>query len=152
MVDYIDMLQQKRPLSVKGAAFCYWLKANSFYLAEFIKRSRQILGYHLCGAAFNVVSLDEMYQVSVFKKRNARAAWRVRRHVFSGLRHGILIKTSEYRGDAIGRFAVLHRHLHGWTRISCGTSANGIDENQGGSFGLDGAVHLIWGKQFLYTR
>ena len=58
--------------------------------------------------AFNIMALNKMHQLTILKKGNGRAAWRVRRKMLACLAYSVHIKACKHRGKAGRLFAVLN--------------------------------------------
>src|SRR5690606_21481604 len=83
--------------------------------AELFVGHHQVVGDHLCTAAFNVVTLQEVHQLTVLEKCHGRAARWVRQEMLARLGHRIAVNASEYRYQVIGFLVTFQAEFGTWT-------------------------------------
>ena len=91
------------------------------------------------GTVFNMMALDHMHQLTIFKQGNGRRRGRIRQHALS-LFNGIDIETGKLVVNWSGLTGLLWTAIKNtWAGGSGTTTANGIDHYQRGNSWLPNA-------------
>jgi hypothetical protein len=64
-------------------------------IAKMFENLNQVITDHFGISAFNVVTLDEMNQLSVFEPGHGRGGWRIREYKFSHFGHCLAVISSK---------------------------------------------------------
>ena len=107
--------------------------------------------YHFRGATFDVVALNHVHQSTVLEQPDARRAGRVRQHELSCTIHGFAVDTGESGGEVLRQFVVLQGELDTGAHGACGTTADAVDHNEGGSCSIQRRINVLWRQQFFYS-
>ena len=119
-------------------------------VAVFVERRDQVLGNHLSRTPLDHVALNEMYQVTVLEQGNRRRGWRIRQQMFAQTLDGIYIETRKSGRQLIrALLTVVNRHQCTGTGTSGASTANGVDDDQGGSGGSQRLIHRFRRQEFV---
>ena len=121
------------------------------YLTKFIIGSLQILSDCLSKTAFYMVSLQHMYQLSVFEESNAWGRRREREHIVSHLGSGIGIEARKNRYQMVRLFTTLKAKEYARAGISCRTTTYGINHNKGSARALNSLIYSLYSMEGFKT-